>query len=96
MLDQDRCDFCVARKHVDFAIDSLYARGHEHTMARSRRLMERAADEDDPNDVDAEHAILARVAAREKNKKPAPLAPPTATKQPPPPHQQHGSTRALK
>lgn len=66
MLDQDRCDFCVARKHVDFAIDSLYARGHEHTMARSRRLMERAADEDDPNDVDAEHAILARAAAREE------------------------------
>ena len=57
--EHDR-DSCIARKHVDRAIDLLYTRGHERSMARSRRLMERAAHEDDPNDVDAPIDATAR------------------------------------
>ena len=56
LCEHDR-DTCIARKHVDRAIDLLRRQSiccdGERSMARSRRLMERATNEDDPNDVDA-------------------------------------------
>jgi hypothetical protein len=60
--EHDR-DSCIARKYVDRAIDLLYTRGHERSMARSRRLMERATHEDDSND---DGTFLARMAARQE------------------------------
>ena len=56
-------DSCIARKHVDRAIDLLYTRGHERSMARSRRLMERATHEDDSND---DGTFLARMTAHQE------------------------------
>ena len=60
--EHDR-DSCIARKHVDRAIDLLYTRGHERSMTRSRRLMERATHEDDSND---DGTFLARMTARQE------------------------------
>ena len=60
--EHDR-DSCIARKHVDRAIDLLYTRGHERSMARSRRLMERATHEDDSND---DGTFLAKKTARQE------------------------------
>ena len=62
-LDHDR-DTCITRKHVDRAIDLLRRQSiccdGGRSMARSRRLMKRAAHEDDPNDVDAPIDATAR------------------------------------